>query len=185
MLPAPRVAALATIVLAAAERTAEVLSTCIAWMREEANSTVATANRAVFQTGTNAQDGIERELILTNKRKGAVVLVPILAKRENFPDGYDKTARFSVKMLSGLSISSSYTLDAKASRCGARIFLCNGTEATAQHPRNPSTPQPFADLPLLPSSCDYPTRRSECYLERRIKQREERPNSSFPSSGSS
>jgi hypothetical protein len=27
-----------------------------------------------------AQDGIERQLILTNKRTGAVVLMPILAK---------------------------------------------------------------------------------------------------------
>jgi len=61
-------------------------------------------------------------LILTNKRTGAVVLMPTLAKRENFRDGYGKIARFSVKMLSGLSMSSSYSLDAKASRYRARIF---------------------------------------------------------------
>jgi hypothetical protein len=122
VLPAPRVAALATMVLSTTERAAEISSTCIPRMREEANSTVATGNRTVFQIGTIAQDGIERELILTNKRKGAIVLVPIFAKRKNFPDGYDKIARFSVKMLSGLSISSSYSLDAKASRCRARIF---------------------------------------------------------------
>ena len=91
-------------------------------MREEANSTMAAVNRAFFQIGTIAQDGIQRELILTNKRKGAIVPVPIFAKGKNFPDGYDKIARFSVKMLSGLSISSSYSLDAKASRCRARIF---------------------------------------------------------------
>ena len=122
VLPAPRVAALATMVLSTTERTTEILATCIPRMREEANPTVATGNRTVFQIGTIAQDGIERELILTNKRKGAIVLVPIFAKRKNFPDGYDKIARFSVKMLSGLSISSSYSLDAKASRCRARIF---------------------------------------------------------------
>ena len=109
-------------VLATTERAAEILSTCIPRMREEANPTAATANRTVFQTGMIAQDGIERQLILTNKRTGAIVLVPIFAKRKNFPDGYDKIARFSVKMLSGLSISSSYSLDAKASRCRARIF---------------------------------------------------------------
>jgi hypothetical protein len=61
-------------------------------------------------------------LILTNKRTGAVVLVPILTEREKFPDGYSKTARFSVKMLIVKSMSSSYSLDAKASRGRARIF---------------------------------------------------------------
>ena len=122
VLPAPRVAALATMVLSTTERAAEILSTCIPRMREEANPTVATGNRTLFQIGTIAQDGIERKLILTNKPKGAIVLVPIFAKGKNFPDGYDKIARFSVKMLSGLSISSSYSLDAKASRCRARIF---------------------------------------------------------------
>ena len=122
VLPATRVAALATMVLSTTERAAEIPSTCIPRMCEEANPAVAAVNRTRFQIGTIAQDGIQRELILTNKRKGAIVLVPIFAKRKNFPDGYDKIARFSVKMLSGLSISSSYSLDAKASRCRARIF---------------------------------------------------------------
>ena len=72
--------------------------------------------------GIIAQDGIQRELILTNKRKDLVVLMPIFAKREKFRDGDNKTERFSVKMLSGFSISSSYSLDAKASRGRARIF---------------------------------------------------------------
>ena len=122
VLPAPRVGTLATMVLSTTERAAEILSTCIPRMREEANPTVATANRTLFQIGTIAQDGIERQLILTNKRTGAIVLMPFLAKRKNFPDRYDKIARFSVKMLIVLCISSSYSLDAKASRCGARIF---------------------------------------------------------------
>ena len=69
------------------------------------------------------QDGIKCELILTNKRKGPVALVPIFAKRENFRDGYKKTVKFSVKMLIGFCISSSYSLDAKASSGRAGIFL--------------------------------------------------------------
>jgi len=142
VLPAPSIAALATMVLSATERAAEILSTCIPRMREEANPTVAAMNRTVFQIGTIAQDGIERELILTNKRKDAIVLVPIFAKRKNFPDGYDKIARFSVKMRIGFSISSSYSLDAKASRCGARIFYASmpkpaqRIDATAQNDTN-------------------------------------------------
>jgi len=60
---------------------------------------VAAADRTACQTGTIAQDRIERQLILTNKRASAVVLMPIRTKRKEFPGGYDKKARFSVKML--------------------------------------------------------------------------------------
>ena len=62
------------------------------------------------------------QLILTNQRTSAVVLMPIRAKRKNFPDGYDKNARFSVKMLIVFCMSSSYPLDAKSSSGGTRIF---------------------------------------------------------------
>ena len=116
MLSTPLVGSLTAMLFTAAEGTTQVLTTCIAGMGQETNPTVAADNRAVRQIRTVTQDGVQRELILTNKRTGAVVLMPILAKRENFRDGYDKIARFSVKMLSGLSIPSSYSLDAKASR---------------------------------------------------------------------
>ena len=122
MLLTALVGSLTTMLLTAAEGTAQVLTTCIARMGEETNPTVRAAYRAVRQIRTITQDGIQRELILTNKRTGAVVLVPILVKRENFRDGYDKIARFSVKMLMVFSTSSSYSLDATASRGRARIF---------------------------------------------------------------
>ena len=83
---------------------------------------MAAVDRTACQTGMIAQDGIQRELILTNKRRDAVVLMPIRAKRKEFPDGYDKNARFSVRMLIVLCMSSSYSLGVKASRCRARIF---------------------------------------------------------------
>jgi hypothetical protein len=41
---------------------------------------VAAVDRATSQTGMIAQDGIERELILMNKRPSAIVLMPIRAK---------------------------------------------------------------------------------------------------------
>ncbi len=116
MLSTPLVGSLTTMLLTATKGTAQVLTTCIARMSEEANPTVAAEYRAVRQIRTITQDGIQRELILTNKRTGAVVLVPILVKRENFRDGYDKIAKFSVKILICFCISSSYSLDAKASR---------------------------------------------------------------------
>jgi hypothetical protein len=64
----------------AAKGAAQVKTTRVAGMREEANPAVAAMYRTACQTGTIAQDGVERELILPNKRKGAVVLVPIVAK---------------------------------------------------------------------------------------------------------
>ena len=109
-------------VLSAAKGTAEIPTTRIAWMREEANPAVAAADCAVLQIRHSPQGRIQRQLILTNKRTGAVILMPILAKREDFRDGYKKIARFSVKILICFCISSSYSLDAKASRCRARIF---------------------------------------------------------------
>jgi hypothetical protein len=108
VLPAPLIGTLATVRLPAAKRAAEILTTGVARMSEEANPAVAAAYRAVLQIRTIAQNGVQSELILTNKRKGTVVLVPILAKRENFRDSYDKIARFSVRILIGFCISSSY-----------------------------------------------------------------------------
>ncbi len=71
---------LATVVLAATEGAAEIAPVGIARVRQEANATLAAVHRTACQIRTIAQDGIERQLILTNKRVGAVVLVPIRAK---------------------------------------------------------------------------------------------------------
>ena len=99
VLPAPLVAKLATMVLLGSQRDSGDSAGPRCGMRKEANPAVAAAHRAVLQIRTIPQGRIQRQLILTNKRTGAVVLVPILAKRENFRDGYSKIARFSVKML--------------------------------------------------------------------------------------
>ncbi len=82
MVFAPFVRLLATMVLTATELAAKVSPIRIPRMRQEANPTVAAGDRTACQTGTIAQDGIQRELILTNKREDAVVLMPILAKRK-------------------------------------------------------------------------------------------------------
>jgi hypothetical protein len=122
VLLAPLVRLVATVVLAATERTTEIPPMCVSRMREETNPTLAAADRTACQLRMIAQDGIQRQLILTNKRTSAVVLMPIGAKRKEFRDGYDKNARFSVKMLIVLCMSSSYSLDAKAASGRARIF---------------------------------------------------------------
>ena len=149
ILPGPLIGTLAALLLPAAERTTEILPTCVTRMRQEAYPTVATANRAVLQIRTIAQDGIQRVLVLTNKRIGAVVLVPILAKRENFRDRYEKIARFSVTMLIGFCIASSYSLDAKASRGRARFFYGSARKKAPLIRANDSYPNSY---PLL-SSC--------------------------------
>jgi len=80
VLTASFVGLLATVVLAAAERTAEIAAIRVPRMREKANSTVATVDRTLRQIGTIAQDGIDRQLILTNNRVDAIVLMPIRVK---------------------------------------------------------------------------------------------------------
>jgi hypothetical protein len=87
VLLAPLVGLLAATVLTATKRAEKIPSIRVPPMRQEANSTVAARDRTVRQTGMIAQDGIERELILTNKRIGAVVPVPIGTKLKEFPDG--------------------------------------------------------------------------------------------------
>ena len=77
---APLVGSLAAVVLAATELAAEIPPIGVSRMRQKANATLAAVNRTACQIRTIAQDGIERQLILTNKRVGAVVLVPIRAK---------------------------------------------------------------------------------------------------------
>jgi hypothetical protein len=80
VLSATCIGTLSPMVLPAAKGAAEILAARIPGMSQEANSAPATRHRAIRQTGTTAQNGIQRQLILTNKRVGAVVLVPVLAK---------------------------------------------------------------------------------------------------------
>lgn len=122
MLLAARVRQLATLVLAATEFAAKVQPIRIPRMREEADPTTAAVDRTACQAGMLAQNGIQRPLILTNQRTDAVVLMPIPVRRKEFADGYDKNARFSVRIRIVFCMSPSYSLDACASRGRAGIF---------------------------------------------------------------
>lgn len=77
---APLVGLLATMVFTATKLAAEISAIRIPRMGQKANSTMAAVDRAACQTGMIAQNGIERQLILTNKRVGAVGLMPIRTK---------------------------------------------------------------------------------------------------------
>ena len=122
--------------LTTTERAEEILPIRIPRMCQEANSTAAAADRTACQTRMIAQDGIQREVILTNQRTSMVVLMPIRAKREEFPESYDKNAKFSVRMLILLCMSSSYSLDANASSGRTGIFSCLHTRIRAVNYHN-------------------------------------------------
>ena len=91
-------------------------------MREKADPAVATAHQAAAQLRMVPQNRPQRDLILTNKRPGRIVPVPVGAKLVNLFQAYEKKARFCVIMRIVFSMSSSYRLNAKASRGRARIF---------------------------------------------------------------
>lgn len=123
MLPASLVGLLAPAVFTAAERAVKIASMRVPRVRQKANATMAAVDRTACQTGMVAQDRSECRLILTNKRAGAIVLMPIRAKRKELPGGDNKNARFSVKMLIVFCTPSSYELDALASRSRTRFFI--------------------------------------------------------------
>ena len=119
--------------LPAAERTAQVPPACVAGMREEANPASRAGSRTITKPGVGLQDRVQRGLILPDKRAGAVVPMPIRAKREKPLDGYGKKARLSTIMSIVLHTPSSYLFDANASRGRAR-FLCAPDENLGRLP---------------------------------------------------
>ena len=122
----PLAAALPAMVLPAAERTTQVPPTCISGVSKKANPAVRAVRPAAAKLGMGLQDRVQRGLILPDKRPGAIVLVPIRAKREKLLDGYGKKARPSVIISIVLCTPSSYLVDAKASRGRARFSMRDG-----------------------------------------------------------
>jgi hypothetical protein len=114
---------LPTMMLAASEGTPQIRSACVAWVGEKANAAMQTMSHAAQQLRVCVQHAVQADLIVPDERIGAVVLVPIGPEGKNFLDRYDKKARFSVIILSCLDTSSSYFIDAQASRGRPRFFL--------------------------------------------------------------
>lgn len=108
--------------LATTKRTTKVDPLRVPRVSKKSNLTLATVDGTVCQIDRFAQGSIERLLILTNERKCAILLVPIVAKLEEFRDADYKNARFSVTISSVMFKSSSYHVNAYASTGRARIF---------------------------------------------------------------
>ena len=98
------------------------------------------------------QDRVQRGLILPDKRPGAIVLMPIRAKREKPLDGYGKKAKLSVIMSIALHTPSSYLFDANASRGRARFFMRNGREFAETARTNVPPPIAHPCRPLAEST---------------------------------
>ena len=123
---APLAGTLPAMVLPTAERAPQLPPTRIARMREKANPAVRAGSDAPAKLGMGLQDRVQRRLILPDKRPGAIVLMPICAKREKPLDGYGKKARLSAIISIVLYTPSSYLFDANASRGRARFFVRGG-----------------------------------------------------------
>jgi hypothetical protein len=123
-----------TMVLPAPEGTTQIPATCVPGVREKPNPTVNAERDATLKLGMRLHDRVQGDLILPDKRPGAVLLVPIRPKREKLLDGYGKKARFSVMMRIDTRTPSSYPIDANASRGRARFFVRYGKE-----PQDPPT----------------------------------------------
>ena len=183
MLLAPLVHLLAAVMRTASERTVEIPPIGVPRMCQEANRAMTAVDRAACQTGMIAQDPIQRDLILTNKRTGTIVLMPIRAKCKEFPGGYDKNAKFSVKMLIVLGTPSSYELDANASRSRARFFCASAKKDCGTDRMT----VPFANVRRACrtcATCDVSPRRATSYLERRVSSCSPEAPLPLPSSGS-
>jgi hypothetical protein len=142
------VRALPSMLFPAAERAAQISPASIAGMGEKADPAIATAHQATAQFGMASQNRPQRHLILTNKRPGRVVPVPVRPKNVNLLEGYEKKDRFCVTMRIVLSISSSYRLDAKSSSGWARSFYAPPREIQTHVPAIGATILPDAFLPL-------------------------------------
>lgn len=117
-------------------------------MSEKADPAVATAHQAAAQLRVLPQNRPQRDLILTNKRPGRIVPVPVGEKLVNLFQAYEKKARFCVIMRIVFSMSSSYRFDAKSSRGRARIFCALAQEMQTLAPAIGPRIIPYAFLLL-------------------------------------
>jgi hypothetical protein len=118
------VGALLVMVPPATDGAAQVQTPSVARVGEKPQSAMRAVSHKWQQFVIGGQDGVECGLILMDERFSAMILVPIGAKRENFLEGDDKKARFSVRMASDGFTPSSYLIGAQASRGQGEVFSC-------------------------------------------------------------
>lgn len=80
----------------ATEGAAQVAPARVAAVGQKANPAMNAADDASLKPGMGLHDRVHCRLILPDKRFGAIVLVPIRAKGENFLQRNEKRAKLSV-----------------------------------------------------------------------------------------
>ena len=78
----------------AAKGTPQIFPASVLRSRQESNATVKAVFDATLQFAIGLQEGVQRRLILPNKRTDATVLMPIDLIREKLPDRDQKKTGF-------------------------------------------------------------------------------------------
>jgi hypothetical protein len=113
--------------LSATKWATQIATTLVPRMSQKANPAVNALGRTATQLRMRLDHRVQRRLILPDQQLGAIVLVPIRAKREKLLDPDSKKARLSVRMRNVLCTPSSYRIEAKTSRGRTRFFLALST----------------------------------------------------------
>lgn len=126
--------------LAASERTSQILAAGIPRIGQKANLAVRAMHHALRQSRIRMilDRRVERALILLNQRFSAAVLMPIFPKREEFADSDNKKAKLSDTILM-LFTPSSYLTEANASG-GRTRFICPLIETKPTNRTSPPHP---------------------------------------------
>ncbi len=93
----PFVRLLRAMTFCAAKGTPQIFPASVLRSRQESNATVKAVFDAPLQGGMGLQEGVERRLILPNKRTDATALMPIELIREKLPDRDQKKTGFRLK----------------------------------------------------------------------------------------
>jgi hypothetical protein len=165
----PLTGTLPAMVRPAPEGTTQVPPTRVAGMCEKANPAVRAVGDAAQNLRMGLQHRVQRGLILPDNRPGAIILMPIRAKREQLLDGDGKKARLSAILSIVIHTPSSYLFDANASRGRARFFARRGQSPAAAV----RTDDPQPNVSATASVCQVgaeplPVKSSMRYLEEGI-----------------
>jgi len=123
----PRVGALPAVMLAAAERAAQIPTPSVAGMRQKEDPAMPASRQAPSKVWLSLYSRPQQDVILQYKLPNRTIMIPSLAKFKTLPDLYGKFARFWLMIPICFCISSSYPIEANASIGGAGIFSFSGT----------------------------------------------------------
>jgi len=126
----PLVGALPAVMLAAAERAAQIPTPSVAGMRQKEDPAMLASSQAPSKVWLSLYSRPQQEVILQYKLPNRIIMIPSLAKFKTLPNLYGKFARFWLTIPICFCISSSYPIEANASTGGAGIFFLLGASVS-------------------------------------------------------